>query len=68
MFQALSCLDEMQKKVSSTNITYYVKLRTIHMIYQSLGMAIPAAFNVEPRDSPQDLDDGEIVEEEIYNN
>ncbi|XP_070580461.1 intraflagellar transport protein 140 homolog isoform X2 [Ptychodera flava] len=65
--QAYHCMEEMRKRVPAMNMAYYVNMRTVEAIHKALDIPLGRGMAGDMKDRISDEEDGDVVEEEIYN-
>ncbi|XP_077980431.1 intraflagellar transport protein 140 homolog [Glandiceps talaboti] len=65
--KAYDCMEEMRSRIPTVNIAYYVNMRTVEAIHKALEIPLRRGMGAEMKGKLSDDEDGDVVEEEIYN-
>ena len=62
-------MQELRQRIPSVNMAYYISMRTIESIHKALGIPLGRGmggeFNKNGMINGDDIEDGEIVDEEV---
>ena len=69
VFQAYNAMEEMKGRVSTSNLAYYVNMRTIEAIHGALEIPLSKTITAGQvngyRSAGHEEEDGEVVEEDV---